>query len=53
MLPPGGFASADKIAAVIQHLLSPDASFTNALIYMVDGGETAGLYLGDGGQRKP
>lgn len=47
LLPLGRFSSPDEIAAVLRHLLSRDASYTNGLVYMIDGGETAGLYLGD------
>lgn len=47
MLPLGRFASSDEIASVVHHLLSRDASYTNGLVYAVDGGETAGLYSND------
>jgi meso-butanediol dehydrogenase/(S,S)-butanediol dehydrogenase/diacetyl reductase len=47
LLPLGRFATSDEIAAVLRHLLSPEASYTNGLVYMIDGGETAGLYLGE------
>jgi meso-butanediol dehydrogenase/(S,S)-butanediol dehydrogenase/diacetyl reductase len=49
MLPLGRFSSSDEVAAVLHHLLSREASYTNGLVYTVDGGETAGLYHGDGG----
>lgn len=42
-IPAGRFASPGEVAGVVCHLLSPQASFTNGHIYMVDGGETAGL----------
>jgi meso-butanediol dehydrogenase/(S,S)-butanediol dehydrogenase/diacetyl reductase len=47
MLPLGRFSSSDEIAAVLHHLLSRESSYTNGLVYTVDGGETAGLYSGD------
>ena len=37
------FAEPREVARVIAHLLSDEASFTNGHIYMVDGGETAGI----------
>ena len=46
MLPLGRFSSSDEIASVIHHLLSREASYTNGLVYAIDGGETAGLYTG-------
>lgn len=46
LLPLGRFASSDEVAAVLRHLLSPESSYTNGLVYMVDAGETAGLYHG-------
>jgi meso-butanediol dehydrogenase / (S,S)-butanediol dehydrogenase / diacetyl reductase len=50
LLPLGRFASPDEIAAVVHHLISRDGSYTNGLVYMVDGGETAGLFLGAGAE---
>jgi meso-butanediol dehydrogenase/(S,S)-butanediol dehydrogenase/diacetyl reductase len=47
LLPLGRFSSPDEIAAVLFHLLSRESSYTNGLVYMVDGGETAGLFLAD------
>jgi meso-butanediol dehydrogenase / (S,S)-butanediol dehydrogenase / diacetyl reductase len=47
LLPLGRISSPDEIAAVIFHLLSREASYTNGLVYMIDGGETAGLFLGE------
>jgi meso-butanediol dehydrogenase / (S,S)-butanediol dehydrogenase / diacetyl reductase len=46
LLPLGRIASPDEIAAVIYHLLSRESSYSNGMVYPVDGGETAGLYLG-------
>jgi meso-butanediol dehydrogenase / (S,S)-butanediol dehydrogenase / diacetyl reductase len=45
MLPLRRFASSDEVAAVIHHLLSRESSYTNGMVYMVDGGETAGLFV--------
>ncbi|MGE0778061.1 SDR family NAD(P)-dependent oxidoreductase [Mycolicibacterium sp.] len=42
-IPMARLACAEEIAAVIVHLLSPEASFTNGLVYAVDGGETSGI----------
>lgn len=47
MLPLRRFASSDEVAGVIRHLLSRESSYTNGMVYMVDGGETAGLFVGD------
>jgi NAD(P)-dependent dehydrogenase (short-subunit alcohol dehydrogenase family) len=44
MIPLGRFADPEEIATVIHHLLSPEASYTNGLVYTIDGGETAGHY---------
>jgi meso-butanediol dehydrogenase / (S,S)-butanediol dehydrogenase / diacetyl reductase len=44
MVPVGRFARAQEVARVIAHLLSAEASYTNGLVYMVDGGATAGYY---------
>jgi meso-butanediol dehydrogenase / (S,S)-butanediol dehydrogenase / diacetyl reductase len=37
------FAKPEEVAWVIAHLVSDEASFTNGHVYMVDGGETAGI----------
>lgn len=47
LLPLGRLSTSDEIAAVLHHLLSRESSYTNGLVYMIDGGETAGLYLGE------
>jgi NAD(P)-dependent dehydrogenase (short-subunit alcohol dehydrogenase family) len=41
--PLGRFAAPEEVARVIAHLVSSEASYTNGHVYMVDGGETAGL----------
>jgi NAD(P)-dependent dehydrogenase (short-subunit alcohol dehydrogenase family) len=40
--PLGRFARPAEVAAVIHHLLSPAASYTNGLAYAVDAGGLAG-----------
>jgi meso-butanediol dehydrogenase/(S,S)-butanediol dehydrogenase/diacetyl reductase len=42
-IPLGRFADPREVARVIAHLVSDEASFTNGHVYMVDGGETAGI----------
>lgn len=42
--PLGRFASAEEIAAVVAHLVSDEASFTNGHVYVADGGQTAGSF---------
>jgi meso-butanediol dehydrogenase / (S,S)-butanediol dehydrogenase / diacetyl reductase len=49
-IPLGRGAQPHEVAAVICHLGSDDASFTNGLVYNLDGGSTAGLYRGDAGR---
>ena len=43
-VPLGRFAQAQEIARAIAHLLSAEASYTNGLVYNIDGGATAGYY---------
>jgi meso-butanediol dehydrogenase/(S,S)-butanediol dehydrogenase/diacetyl reductase len=43
-VPLGRFARPEEVAAAISHLLSADASYTNGIVYAVDGGSTAGYY---------
>jgi len=43
-VPLGRFGRADEIAAVIAHLTSDEASYTNGLMYVVDGGATSGYF---------
>jgi meso-butanediol dehydrogenase/(S,S)-butanediol dehydrogenase/diacetyl reductase len=44
-IPLGRFAAPEEVARVIAHLVSDEASYTNGHVYMVDGGETAGVVL--------
>jgi meso-butanediol dehydrogenase / (S,S)-butanediol dehydrogenase / diacetyl reductase len=44
IVPLGRFAMAREVAQVIAHLVSAEASYTNGLVYNVDGGSTAGYY---------
>ena len=44
MIPLGRFAEPNEIANVIAHLTSDEASYTNGLVYMVEGGSSAGYY---------
>ena len=43
-VPQGRMATPEEVAAAICHLASDEASFTNGLIYTVDGGVTAGNF---------
>lgn len=43
-IPLGRFARADEVADAICHLLSPQASYANGMIYVLDGGTTAGTF---------
>lgn len=45
-IPLGALASAEEIAEVIAHLSSDAASHTNGLVYVVDGGASAGDFTG-------
>jgi meso-butanediol dehydrogenase/(S,S)-butanediol dehydrogenase/diacetyl reductase len=42
-VPLGRFADPREVARVVAHLVSDEASYTNGHVYMVDGGETAGI----------
>jgi meso-butanediol dehydrogenase / (S,S)-butanediol dehydrogenase / diacetyl reductase len=44
-VPLGRFARADEVAEAIAHLTSEQASYTNGLMYVIDGGATAGYFL--------
>lgn len=43
-VPLGRFAQAAEVARVILHLTSAEASYTNGMYYVIDGGTTAGTY---------
>jgi meso-butanediol dehydrogenase / (S,S)-butanediol dehydrogenase / diacetyl reductase len=45
-VPLGRFASAAEVAAVVDHITSSEAGYTNGLLYALDGGSTAGYYSG-------
>lgn len=44
-MPAGRFATAEEVAEVIHHLLSPASSYTNGVTYMVDGGACVGTII--------
>ncbi len=46
-VPLGRFATPDEVAAAVAHLTSAEASYTNGLLYVIDGGATAS-YFGAG-----
>jgi meso-butanediol dehydrogenase/(S,S)-butanediol dehydrogenase/diacetyl reductase len=43
-VPLGRFARAEEVAAVVSHLTSSEARYTNGMLYALDGGSTAGYY---------
>jgi NAD(P)-dependent dehydrogenase (short-subunit alcohol dehydrogenase family) len=45
-VPLGRLARAEEVAAVVAHLTSEDAAYTNGAVYSIDGGSTAGYFLG-------
>ncbi len=45
-VPLGRFAGPDEVAGAVAHLTSGEASYTNGLLYVIDGGATAGYYEG-------
>ncbi|WP_369131809.1 SDR family NAD(P)-dependent oxidoreductase [Modestobacter sp. I12A-02662] len=46
-VPLGRFARPEEVASAIVHLLSAEASYSNGMVYRVDGGSTAGYYVGN------
>jgi NAD(P)-dependent dehydrogenase (short-subunit alcohol dehydrogenase family) len=46
IVPLGRFATPDEVAAAVAHITSSEASYVNGLMYRLDGGSTAGYYLG-------
>ena len=46
IVPIGRFAHPDEVAAAVAHLSSAEASDVNGIIYMLDGGASAGYYAG-------
>ena len=44
-VPLGRFAQASEIASVVAHLSSMEAGYTNGVVYMIDGGATAGYNI--------
>ncbi|WP_024927569.1 MULTISPECIES: SDR family NAD(P)-dependent oxidoreductase [unclassified Mesorhizobium] len=45
-VPMGRFAAPQEVAAVIAHLSSREAAYTNGCVYLVDGGSSAGHLIG-------
>ncbi|MDB6105833.1 MAG: 3-oxoacyl-(acyl-carrier-protein) reductase protein [Gammaproteobacteria bacterium] len=45
LVPLARFAQPSEVAEIVAHLSSPEASYTNGLMYRLDGGSTAGYYL--------
>ncbi|TXI09114.1 MAG: SDR family oxidoreductase [Rhizobium sp.] len=43
-VPLGRFARPQEVADAVTHLLSPQASYANGMIYVLDGGTTAGTF---------
>jgi len=46
-IPLGRFAQPQQIAKVIAHLCSQEASHTNGMVYIADGGASAGFFTGE------
>ena len=46
IVPLGRFAIPEEVAAAVAHHTSSEASYVNGLMYRLDGGSTAGYYLG-------
>lgn len=47
-VPMGRFATPGEVAAVIAHLSSSEAAYTNGCVYLIDGGSSAGHLIGHG-----
>ena len=45
-VPLGHFARPEEVAAAVAHLTSTEASYSNGVTYMVDGGATADYFEG-------
>jgi NAD(P)-dependent dehydrogenase (short-subunit alcohol dehydrogenase family) len=45
-VPLGRFARPEEVANAIVHLLGEEASYSNGMVYRIDGGSTAGYYVG-------
>jgi len=43
-VPLGRFAQPDEVAKVVAHLTSDEASYSNGMVYSIDGGATAGYF---------
>ena len=52
-VPLGRFSRPEEVARVICHLASDEASYTNGMLYPIDGGATAGYFFGGGGESTP
>lgn len=46
-VPLGRFAKPEEVAAAVAHLTSDEASYSNGMVYIIDGGATAGYYNGE------
>lgn len=46
-VPLGRFAQPEEVAKVIAHLTSDEASYSNGMVYLIDGGATAGYFTGE------
>ena len=45
-IPLGRFATPEEVAAAAVHLVGDDASYANGMVYRIDGGSTAGYFVG-------
>lgn len=46
-VPLGRFARPEEVAAAVAHLTCEDGSYANGMLYVIDGGATAGYYNGE------